>query len=116
MADHIVIEDIIEEIPNVAEEQSEEEGEFSFAEMEYDSEGTEVSEAGDEIDEDGFIHIGDTSAGDIERIVDVLGGIFVNADGETVCDVLTNLNENIDRHNKILYRISQDLRALASKK
>lgn len=106
------VADIIEEIPatnaentNTESESDDDENEFTFDDQEY---------ADDDVEE--YIHIGDSTSDDIERIVDALGGIFVNADGETICDVLTNINDNIDKHNKLMYRISCDIRKLLAQK
>jgi hypothetical protein len=105
----VEVEDIIEEIPAKNEE-----GHFSFVEHEEnddDSSSQEEFDEDDEDEDDGYIHVDDTSF-DVERIIDVIGGVFVNSEGETITDTLTNINDNLTKTNKILYKISQSISEL----
>jgi hypothetical protein len=74
------VEDIIEEIVPVDDDEDEDDDEFEFD------------------DEDGdFIRIDDLG-NSVERVVDVLGGIFVSSEGSTVADILNKISESLDRH------------------
>ena len=110
MAD-IQVQDIIEEIPSVKKE-LDDHREVSFIDL--DSEDFSQDDM-DSQDDDNYIQVDDIGHS-VERIVDVLGGIFVNADGSTISDILTRMNENIEKYNeiaeknnKILYRLSKVL-------
>ena len=106
-----VIDDLLDEISLVDKnEGSEETEETEGSEFEYDE------------NEDNFIHVDDIGSG-VERIVDVLGGIFVNGDGNTISDILTKISDTLDKHvaaveahtatvekqNKVLFTLSKVL-------
>jgi len=97
-----IIEDIIEIIPAKSEDTETESGsEFDF-------------------DDEQFINV-DGDNGDVERIVDALGGLFVSSDGQTVADIYAKMAETLDKHtealekqndildkqNKVLYRLAK---------
>ena len=106
-----IVEDIIEIIPEKSEDTETESGsEFDFDE-----------------DDEQFIHT-EGDGGDIERIVDALGGLFVSSDGQTVADIYTKMaetlekqndifekqneifekqNETLEKQNKVLYRLAK---------
>ncbi|APC25835.1 hypothetical protein BST79_gp322 [Only Syngen Nebraska virus 5] len=123
MADNQV-QDIIEEIPSVKQELDDEHREVTFIDLdiedfsedELDSqEDIDSQEDTDSQDDDNYIQVDDIGHS-VERIVDVLGGIFVNGEGSTISDILTRMSENIEKHNeiaeknnKILYRLSKVL-------
>jgi predicted RNase H-like HicB family nuclease len=101
-----IIEDIIEIIPAKSEDTETESGsEFDFDE-----------------DDEHFIHV-DGDNGDVERIVDALGGLFVSSEGQTITDIFAKMSETLDKHtealekqndifeknNKILFRLSKIL-------
>lgn len=101
-----IVEDIIEIIPEKSEDietESESGSEFEFDE-----------------DDEQFINV-DGDNGDIERIVDALGGLFVSSDGQTVADIYAKMAETLDKHtealdkqneildkqNKVLFRLAK---------
>jgi chaperonin cofactor prefoldin len=59
--------------------------------------------------------------GDIERIVDALGGLFVSSEGQTITDIFAKMSETLDKHtealekqndildkqNKVLFRLAK---------
>ena len=98
-----IVEDIIEIIPEKSEDietETESGSEFDFDEQ--------------------FIHA-EGDGGDIERIVDALGGLFVSSEGQTVADIFAKISETLDKHtealdkqndildkqNKVLYRLAK---------
>lgn len=99
----LVVEDILEIIPEKNENVETDSGsEFDFDE------------------DDQFIHV-DGDNGDIERIVDVLGGLFVSSDGQTISDIFAKISNTLDKHaeainkqndildkqNKVLFRLAK---------
>jgi len=99
-----IVEDIIEIIPEKTEDIETESGsEFDFDE-----------------DDEQFIHA-EGDDGDVERIVDALGGLFVSSDGQTVADIFAKISETLDKHtealdkqndildkqNKVLFRLAK---------
>lgn len=109
----VEVSDIIEEISPandideyVSEEESDEDEEFDFDE----------ENGGD------FIHVDDIG-NSVERVVDVLGGIFVSSEGSTMADILAKISDTLDRHvlaieaqtailekqSKVLFRLSKAL-------
>jgi predicted RNase H-like HicB family nuclease len=101
-----IVEDIIEIIPEKSEDietETESGSEFDFDE-----------------DDERFIHV-DGDSGDIERIVDALGGLFVSSEGQTVADIYAKMaetlekhtetlekqNEILDKQNKVLFRLAK---------
>jgi len=101
-----IVEDIIEIIPEKSED--------------IETETETETESGSEFDFDNdeeFIHTG----GDIERVVDALGGLFVSSEGHTITDIIAKMSETLDKHaealekqndildkqNKILFRLSK---------
>ena len=116
MADQVV-QDIIEEIPIIKKEDDslfidmtvEEFSDDDFNEEDFDD------------DDDAYIQVDDIGHS-VERIVDVLGGIFVNAEGSTITDILTRIAENIEKHNeiidknnKVLYKLSKVIEDFSKK-
>ena len=99
-----IVEDIIEIIPEKSEDIETETETESGSEFDFDN------------DEE-FIHTG----GDIERVVDALGGLFVSSEGHTITDIIAKMSETLDKHaealekqndildkqNKILFRLSK---------
>ena len=100
-----IVEDIIEIIPEKNEDIETE------------------TESGSEFDFDNdeeFIHTGGDN-GDIERIVDALGGLFVSSEGQTITDIIAKMSETLDKHaealekqndildkqNKVLFRLAK---------
>ena len=51
----------------------------------------------DEEDGGDFIRVDDIG-NSVERVVDVLGGIFVSSEGSTMADILSKISETLDRH------------------
>ena len=101
-----IVEDIIEIIPEKSEDietETESGSEFDFDE-----------------DDEHFIHA-EGDGGDIERIVDALGGLFVSSEGQTVADIYAKMAATLDKHtealekqndildkqNKVLYRLAK---------
>jgi len=117
MADNQV-QDIIEEIPSVKQELDDEHREVTFIDLDiedFSEDEFDSQEDTDSQDDDNYIQVDDVGHS-VERIVDVLGGIFVNGEGSTISDILTRMSENIEKHNeiaeknnKILYRLSKVL-------
>lgn len=113
------VQDIIEEIP-VKKESHNEQEEITFIDLNLeDFTESDIDSQEDDTesqdDVDNYIQVDNIGDG-VERIVDVLGGIFVNSEGSTVSDILTRMNENIEKHNelfeknnKVLYRLSKVL-------
>jgi hypothetical protein len=68
----------------------------------------------DEDDEDD-----DSEGGEYEEyeqppdLFEILSGLMVTREGETIADVLAGINENLDKHNKIMYKM---FKILESKK
>jgi len=89
--DIVEVNDLIEEITpaqDVEEYVSEEES------LDNDSNSEEF----DFDEEDGdFIRVDDIG-NSVERVVDVLGGIFVSSEGSTMADILSKISETLDRH------------------
>jgi len=96
-----IVNDMIEIIPEKLEDDETESGsEFDF-------------------DEDEQYVNGDN--GDIERIVDALGGLFVSSEGQTITDIFAKMSETLDKHtealekqndildkqNKVLFRLAK---------
>jgi len=46
-------------------------------------------------------------------LFEILSGLMVTREGETIADVLAGINENLDKHNKIMYKL---FKVLESKK
>jgi len=46
-------------------------------------------------------------------LFEILSGLMVTREGETIADVLAGINENLDKHNKIMYKM---FKILESKK
>jgi len=117
MADNQV-QDIIEEIPSVKQEPDDEHREVTFIDLDIEDFSEDELDSQEDIDsqdDDNYIQVDDIGHS-VERIVDVLGGIFVNGEGSTISDILTRMSENIEKHNeiaeknnKILYRLSKVL-------
>ena len=38
-------------------------------------------------------------------LFEILSGLMVTREGETIADVLAGINENLDKHNKIMYKL-----------
>lgn len=95
---------------------------ISLADRNEESEETEGSEFEYDENDENFIHVDDIGSG-VERIVDVLGGIFVNGDGNTISDILTKISDTLEKHvaaveahtatvekqNKVLFKLSKVL-------
>jgi nucleoside-diphosphate-sugar epimerase len=95
---------------------------ISLVDRNEESEETEGSEFEYDENDENFIHVDDIGSG-VERIVDVLGGIFVNGDGNTISDILTKISDTLDKHvaaveahtatvekqNKVLFKLSKVL-------
>ncbi|ABT14289.1 hypothetical protein MT325_M735L [Paramecium bursaria chlorella virus MT325] len=113
----IEVDDLIEEITpanDIDEYVSEEES------LDNDSNDEEFDF--DEEDGGDFIRVDDIG-NSVERVVDVLGGIFVSSEGSTMADILTKISETLDRHvlaieaqtailekqSKVLFRLSKAL-------
>jgi predicted RNase H-like HicB family nuclease len=102
-----IVEDIIEIIPDKSED--------------IDTETESGSEFDFDEDDEQFIHTEGDDGGDIERIVDALGGLFVSSDGQTVADIYAKMAETLDKHtealekqndildkqNKVLFRLAK---------
>lgn len=118
--EEIQVQDIIEEIPVKKELDNEHQEEITFIDLDLeDFSESDIDSQEDDTDSQGdvdnYIQVDNIGDG-VERIVDVLGGIFVNSEGSTVSDILTRMNENIEKHNelfeknnKVLYRLSKVL-------
>ena len=82
-----IVEDIIEIIPdnieNAENNETDSGSEFDFDEDEH------------------IIHV-DGDNGDVERIVDALGGLFVSSDGQTITDIFAKMAETMDKHSEAL--------------
>jgi hypothetical protein len=102
-----IVEDIIEIIPDKSEyieTETESGSEFDFDE-----------------DDEQFTHVDGGEGGDVERIVDALGGLFVSSDGNTITDIFAKMSETLKKHaetlekqneilekqNKVLYRLAK---------
>lgn len=46
-------------------------------------------------------------------LFDVMSGLFVSRDGDTITDVLTTISDSLDTHNKLMYKL---IKVLESKK
>lgn len=109
-----IVEDIIEIIPEKSE----------YIVRSEDTESESETESGSEFDfdedDEQFINVeGDN--GDIERIVDALGGLFVSSEGQTIADIFAKMTETLDKHaealdkqndildkqNKVLFRLAK---------
>ena len=102
-----IVEDIIEIIPEKNEDIETETETESGSEFDFDN------------DEE-FIHTGGDN-GDIERVVDALGGLFVSSEGQTITDIIAKMSETLDKHaealekqndildkqNKVLFRLAK---------
>lgn len=88
-----VITEITEDFEDVRDEIS--------LKQEYSDESEECTTEDSEFDysdNDGeFIRVDDIG-NSAERIVDVLGGIFVTSDGSTLADVLNRISETLEKH------------------
>ena len=116
----IQVQDIIEEISVKKESDNDHQEEITFIDLDLeDFSESDIDSQDDDTDSQGdvdnYIQVDNIGDG-VERIVDVLGGIFVNSEGSTVSDILTRMNENIEKHNelfeknnKVLYRLSKVL-------
>ncbi|AGE55740.1 hypothetical protein ATCVMN08101_729L [Acanthocystis turfacea Chlorella virus MN0810.1] len=91
-----MVDDIIDVIPPLAEEIVPE----TPSEDGSDAVSEDVSEdvsTGDEYEyNEDFIRVDDIG-NSVERVVDVLGGLFVSSDGATLADVLSKVSETLDR-------------------
>ncbi|AGE49249.1 hypothetical protein ATCVBr0604L_677L [Acanthocystis turfacea Chlorella virus Br0604L] len=100
--DITMVDDIIDIIPSVHEDGNSTDI-ISDAVSEDGSENvsSDVSDAVSSDDEyeynDDFIRVDDIG-NSVERVVDVLGGIFVASDGATLADVLSRISDTLDRH------------------
>ncbi|ABT15218.1 hypothetical protein NY2A_B819L [Paramecium bursaria Chlorella virus NY2A] len=115
--EEIQVQDIIEEIPVKKESDIE-----AFVDLSLeDFSDSDIDYQEDDSQEDNYIQV-DNIGDDVERIVDVLGGIFVNSDGSTISDIFTRMSEHIEKHNelveknnKVLYRLSKVLEDFVKK-
>lgn len=108
VANENLVEDIIEEISPVQAEDA-----YSNV-SEHDE-----SELYSSDNEGGYIHVDDLG-NSVERVVDVLGGIFVTSEGSTLADVLARISESLEKqtalieaHNEILEKQSKILYKLS---
>jgi hypothetical protein len=46
-------------------------------------------------------------------VFDILSGLFVSRDGDTMADILANVGESLETHNKLMYKL---IKILESKK
>ena len=96
--DENTVQDIIEIIPDSANVEDN-----PLTDTDVTENGSDVvstSESDDEFGYDSdadFIRVDDIG-NSVERVVDVLGGIFVAADGSTLADVLARISDTLDRH------------------
>ena len=84
------VADIIDVIPDAGDE-----GDVSETE-----DGSDIVSTDDEFEYDSeadFIRVDDIG-NSVERVVDVLGGIFVSSDGSTLADVLSRISDTLDKH------------------
>jgi hypothetical protein len=108
----VQVDDIIEEIP-----------EKEYEEESHEEESQEEDDEFDFDDEEGdFIRIDDLG-NSVERVVDVLGGIFVSSEGSTMADLLARISDTLERHvlaieaqtavlekqSKVLFRLSKSI-------
>jgi len=87
------VADIIDVIPDAGDEGDE--GDVSETE-----DGSDIVSTDDEFEYDSeadFIRVDDIG-NSVERVVDVLGGIFVSSDGSTLADVLSRISDTLDKH------------------
>lgn len=117
--EEIPVQDIIEEISVKKESDNDKEAFIELSLQDFSESDIDYQE--DDSQDDNYIQVDNIGDG-VERIVDVLGGIFVNSDGSTVSDIFTRMNENIEKHNelveknnKILYRLSKVLEDFVKK-
>lgn len=68
----------------------------------------------DMLDEDDMLD-GDMLDGDMHAtdLFDVMSGLFVARDGDTITDVLVTISDALDTHNKLMYKL---IKVLESKK
>jgi hypothetical protein len=78
--DEHVVDDFIEIIPEAETTEEDDEDEFEFDDEEGD-----------------FIRVDDLG-NSVERVVDVLGGIFVSSEGSTVADLFAKVIETLEKH------------------
>jgi hypothetical protein len=83
-----------ETVPDLVDDSSEDDGEDGGEDD--DSEGGEYEEYEQPPD-----------------LFEILSGLMVTREGETIADVLAGINENLDKHNKIMYKM---FKILESKK
>jgi len=83
------VNDIIEEIVPVEEFSSEDRDDESHSDDEFDFD----DESGE------FIRVDDLG-NSVERVVDVLGGIFVSSEGSTIADILTRIADSLEKHTQ----------------
>lgn len=102
--DITLVNDIIDVIPGVSDEIVPEDVSDAAGEDGSDVVSDAVSEdesdvvsTGDEYEyNEDFIRVDDIG-NSVERVVDVLGGIFISSDGATLADVLSKMSETLDR-------------------
>lgn len=46
-------------------------------------------------------------------VFDILSGLFVGRDGDTVADILANISESLETHNKLMYKLIKVLESKA---
>jgi hypothetical protein len=93
------IEPTLEEIvPNVvddSEDDVEDDDDEDDDEDDEDDDGGEDGDDGEEFEEMEYP----------PDLFEILSGLMVTRDGETIADVLAGINENLDKHNKIMYKL-----------
>jgi len=91
--DFVAVEDIIEIIPGVSDESED----MDVSETENGSDIVSTDEEFEYGSDADFIRVDDIG-NSVERVVDVLGGIFVSSDGSTIADVLSRISDTLDKH------------------
>ena len=67
-----------------------------------DGDGEDEDEDDDGDDDDGEEYEEYEQSPDL---FEILSGLMVTREGETIADVLAGINENLDKHNKIMYKL-----------
>ena len=101
------LEDVEEEIEPTLEEIVPEIVDDSYGSDDDDGEDDEDDEDddgddGDDEDDDGEEYEEYEQSPDL---FEILSGLMVTREGETIADVLAGINENLDKHNKIMYKL-----------
>ncbi|AGE50251.1 hypothetical protein ATCVCanal1_614L [Acanthocystis turfacea Chlorella virus Canal-1] len=93
--DITMVNDIIDVIPSASEDAVSD----AVSTDGVSDDGSDAVSTDDEYEynSDDFIRVDDVG-NSVERVVDVLGGIFVASDGATLADVLSKISETLDRH------------------